>query len=224
MNNQALTTYQYSNNYDTSPKKEVKNGAVNIYINGVNTPQTPYAYPYSMPPCPYYYPYPYYLPANNINNNQQNNTSVATQNLNKNSTNQTNSSNKTEKTDKKDEKKLTEITPELLKGLNEGLLHGDKQIRMHSIARIINLLREDDPSRKTDPRFIDLINNALHPNQPDIVRETALSAVHNDAVKANDRTRQLVAQMTGKNDKTGLAKITASQLSPPGQRLNVISQ
>jgi len=122
MNNPGLNTYQYPQKYNL-PTKDGKNSAVNIYINGVNTPQPNYQYPYTMPPQPYVY----YVPYNNA---------VSAQNVAKNSSKKTNSSTKVEK---KSDKPVTPITAQLLKGLNEALLHGDKQTRMHSVARVINL-------------------------------------------------------------------------------------
>lgn len=218
MNNPGLYTYKYPLKSDLS-KKDDKNSAVNIYINGVNTPspnncvmpqQYPVCqYPYAMPTQSYVYYIPY--------NFQQNNNNIAAQNLDKSSSTK----------EKKSDKPVTPITEQLLKGLNGGLLHGDKQTRMHSVARVINLLREDDPARRTDPRFIDLINNALHPNQSEVIRATALSAVHNDAVKGNELTRQYLTEMAGKNNKSGssgLAAITLGQLSPPNQRFDYTSK
>jgi|GEM_PF-1851822 len=222
MNNTGFyNNYQYPQNSGT-PKPEV--GAVNISINGINTPGMGQPYNYGQPsyygqsqgyyPPPVYYPMPVYYPVQytppqNQNQNQsqthsQENKSIPSQNINK--------EEPKKKEEKKPEKDLTPITPDLLDNLNNALAHGTKEARIHAVGRLLKLLREDPDTRKKDPRLIGLINTALHPNQPDEVQTAAIIGVNNGIVDGNAKTRQLLNTLSNQHNMYGTDSLASSAL------------
>lgn len=233
MYNTALNPSHYQWGYG-APSPEV--GAVNISINGVNTPGTapmqnirpvyyPVHYYYPVQQPAQYYCAPQTPPQQPQNPPQEK--AISSQSIKEEETPETKTEEarpvETEKAEKKD---VTPINDELINGLNAALTQGDKQTRIHAIANVMKLLREDPESRKNNPKLIGLINTSLHPNQPGEVREAATIACKNGLVKGNDLTKQLLGALANKDDRYGVDSLAASALSgmsEPGQRLDYTS-
>lgn len=247
MNNPGFQTVQYPYPYQSGKKPPTNEvGAVNITINGVNPP-SPYGQysPYGVRPMPVYYPvyypgYPpqYYCssPASNLMARKGPEEPIPSQGLHKDEAPKPEQEKKPEEKEEKEPKKdLTPLTDQLINGLNGSLTQGDKQARIHAIARVLGLLREDPENRRNNPKLIGLINTALHSSQPSEVREAATIACDNGLVSGNDTTRAYLNEIAGKKDRYGLNTLAASalykmpgqanaQTSPAGQKLNVVSQ
>ncbi len=230
MNNPGFNTAQYLyQSGQKPPTNEV--GAVNITINGVNSPG-----PYSgMSQAPVYYPvyYPVQYPypsENNLRAKNAQETPIPSVGLDKEETPEPKEKEAPEETPKKN---LTPLTDELINGLNDSLTRGDKQARVHAVSKVLSLLREDPESRRNNPELIGLINTALHPSQPSVVKEAATIACDNGLVSGNEKTRAYLSNIAGKKDQYDLNTLAASALykmpgqepgNPAGQKLNLISQ
>ncbi len=228
MENRGLDTQSYQQTYSV-PKNDV--GAVNININGVNTPQYSQYPQYShAPQVPYYYPIPYYYPVQQYSNNKAVQEKIAEKPappVEQNQIEQKPEKQKPEKqkTEPKEKpKKITApVSDDVIKGLRQSLTQGDRDSRSYAIAKLLNLLREDVDSRKNDPRLIGLINTALHQDQPGEVNTAALIACNNGIIKGNQKTQELLKVLAQKNDKydnSSMANSALNQMSFSSNNLN----
>ena len=113
----------------------------------------------------------------------------------------------------------------LCNAIKTELTQGSKEARAQAIARVINLIGEDREARAKDPGITDLVNTGLHPSQPRAVKEGAISAAM--SISGNDTTRQLLTNIAGSKDpyeSNEMAAAALSEMSMPGQKLNVVSK
>lgn len=235
MTNTGFNTAQNQNQSYSIPGGETS--AINININnpgvypGYNQPPV-YSYPqhyYNYPTRYYYPPAPPRAP---VNTAQPAEKPLASQDLQQ--------EQKTKPEEIQDEKQVKPLDENVIKGLNNALTQGGEQQRMHAVSQVLKLLREDPENRKNNPKLTGLINTALHPNQPSIVKEAATIACQNGLVEGNQTTQQLLNNIAGQNDKYGTSNMAASALSTmpfsgrlsknttasesiPGQKLDLIA-
>lgn len=191
----------------TQPSASV--GAVQIYIsnptvNAGGNANAGVAAPQSYPPN-------YYMPQQNIQNNNYSGgqqqglvsppASTPTQPVQQQPAapaQPQNNSTQTQQTEKKDDKKadkkpIVPLTDEYIMSLENYLNSQNSQVRLMAAKEIIKRLKEDD-SRKSDPALTNLLNKALQdPSQG--VRLLALSALDAGYSNGDEYTDQLLQNM-----------------------------
>ena len=205
-------------------------GAVNIIINGVNTPiQGAAPVQYAPPAMPYYPP---------INNTIQD-TKKDIPEPQKEALSAPAPEKKPEETKneiKNNKKPVVELTDIYIQQLEKNLNNKDKNERVHAVAELVNRFKEDE-TRKDDLRLTNLLNMALQDSSKPIVF-AAMQAISNGYANGNQVTEQRLQAIIEAHDTFGnsetaeglLAKLSTKQQKiqttndAPGQKLNLVSR
>jgi len=202
--------------------------AVNITINGVNSPMQGVSAPQPAPPV-----MPYYQPM--INPVQETKKETKEQVEPKKEPEPKQALDKKPE-EKKNKKPAVELTDVYIQQLEKKLNNKDKNERTHAVAELVNRFKEDE-TRKDDPRLTNLLNLALQDDSKPVVF-AAMQALENGYANGNQTTEQRLQAIINTHDNFGnsetaeglLAKLSTKQQKiqttndTPGQKLNLVSK
>jgi len=213
--------------------------AVNITINGVNSPTSGAAS--QMVPAPDPPVMPYYLPT--LNPIQETKKELLKEPVEP-KKEQIEPKKEPEpkqalekKTEEKSNKKpVVELTDVYIQQLEKKLNNQDKNERAHAVAELVNRFKEDE-KRKDDPRLTNLLNLALQDDSKPVVF-AAMQALENGYANGNQVTEQRLQAIIQTHDTFGnsetaeglLANLSTKQQKvkttndAPGQKLNLVAE
>ncbi len=110
----------------------------------------------------------------------------------------------------KEKKEVVPLTDEYLKKLSTSLNTNDKNVRATAMKEIIKRFREDD-KRKDDVALTNLLNRGLQDNSSN-VRLLALATLDEGIANGNNKTRQILQDMTKSTASYGEDAKLASQI------------
>lgn len=151
---------------------------------------------------------------NQLPNNQANKTSNdanAKYGVSENSSNNSSTSDATEKSKDKKEKKITPLTDDYIKSLENYLNNQNQKIRLIGAKELLERFKEDE-NRKDNPSLVPLVNKILKDPSP-TVRFLGLTMLQLDYCTGNDETVSLLKQIQQENkDKIGQEQLLASEI------------
>ena len=178
--------------------------AVNITINGVNSPSVPQ----NIPPL-----VQYYLPVNNkpvAESTEPKKEPLTTAALEKKPEETTKNKPAVESAEPKKEplpaattekKPVVELTDDYVQQLEKNLNDSNKSVRLHAVAELITKFKEDQ-SRKDDIRLTNLLNVALQDDSKPVVF-AAMQALENGYAVGNPVTVERLQAIKDKKDTFG---------------------